>query len=572
MQAGTRSAVIVWLFAGSSAAALGRPGLDPRPADPGTLRVPEGFRVELVAAEPAVRSPVALAIDPRGRLWVADDADEGEVLVLEDRDHDGAFERRAVFARGLGAIQGVEIGFGGAWVGAEARLLFLPDRDGDLALDGAARTWRVDRSSAGSTLSSLVWGPDGWLHGCHGSSAYPAGDAAAREACVVRFQPSAQVLEVFAPAASGLSGIAFDACGRTFASDRAFPRPYQVVEGAAIERAGPLADVAHGAPPDRLALLAPSGTERATCGALVYLADAFPPEWRGRILASDGDRARVKAFELDSAGSGLVARAVMDFCVAEDAAFLDLELAPEGSVYVVAQHAPGPRLASSGDEERANGRIYRVSYGAHRPLRVGLPALESDELVRLLFHENAWFATRARILLQERGPDPEVHTLLRRVLLERRDEGELLRALWALHATDGLDEDLAIELLLTPHPAVRACLVGFLLERPPASPAALDRLALLALSDPSPIVRLALASALHRLPLEQRFGLARPLVGRGEDAEDPHIPHLLWSAIEPLLAGHPEQTALLARESQIEEVARFIQRRSGPEPALSAER
>ena len=44
----------------------------PRPLAPGealrSIRVPEGFRVDLVAAEPDVIDPVALAFDEQGRL------------------------------------------------------------------------------------------------------------------------------------------------------------------------------------------------------------------------------------------------------------------------------------------------------------------------------------------------------------------------------------------------------------------------------------------------------------------------------------------------------------------------
>lgn len=72
-----------------------------------TLVVAPGFRIELVAAEPLVRDPVALAFDRRGRLWVAEmtgympdadgrgeDAAVGAVAVLEDRDGDGHTDAR----------------------------------------------------------------------------------------------------------------------------------------------------------------------------------------------------------------------------------------------------------------------------------------------------------------------------------------------------------------------------------------------------------------------------------------------------------------------------------------------
>ena len=70
------------------------------------FRVPEGFHVNVFAAEPDVRNPVAMAWDTRGRLWVAenytysDSADKfnlslrDRVLIFEDGDGDGKFDRR----------------------------------------------------------------------------------------------------------------------------------------------------------------------------------------------------------------------------------------------------------------------------------------------------------------------------------------------------------------------------------------------------------------------------------------------------------------------------------------------
>src|SRR5262249_13799462 len=76
------------------------------------FRVAPGLRVELVAAEPAIESPVAMAFDEDGRLWVVEMRDypngpgkgqppEGRIKVLEDRDGDGHYENSKVFAHRL---------------------------------------------------------------------------------------------------------------------------------------------------------------------------------------------------------------------------------------------------------------------------------------------------------------------------------------------------------------------------------------------------------------------------------------------------------------------------------------
>ncbi|MEX0611854.1 MAG: PVC-type heme-binding CxxCH protein, partial [Pirellulales bacterium] len=105
------------------------------------MQLPHGFSVTVAAAEPDVKQPIAMAYDDRGRLWVAEAyeypvrAPEGEgrdrILIFEDADGDGRFDKRIVFAEGLNLVSGLEIGFGGAWVGAAPYLMFIPDRDGD---------------------------------------------------------------------------------------------------------------------------------------------------------------------------------------------------------------------------------------------------------------------------------------------------------------------------------------------------------------------------------------------------------------------------------------------------------
>src|SRR6516225_3260355 len=100
------------------AAADPAPGLPPvGPLSPreelATFRVPKGFRVELVAAEPQVVDPVAMAFDEDGRIFVTEmrgypnagvatgTISSGKIKMLEDRDGDGVYETATVFADGL---------------------------------------------------------------------------------------------------------------------------------------------------------------------------------------------------------------------------------------------------------------------------------------------------------------------------------------------------------------------------------------------------------------------------------------------------------------------------------------
>ncbi len=92
------------------------------------------------------------------------------ILIFEDADGDGRLDKRKVFLENLNLVSGLEVGFGGVWVGAAPYLLFVPDRDGDDVPDGEPEVlldgWAYHDTH--ETLNTFIWGPDGWLYGCHG--------------------------------------------------------------------------------------------------------------------------------------------------------------------------------------------------------------------------------------------------------------------------------------------------------------------------------------------------------------------------------------------------------------------
>src|SRR5205814_3006588 len=97
-------------------------GLSPKEAA-AAMTMPAGFRVTLFAGEPDVRQPIAMALDDRGRLWVAeaytypvrrkDSEAKDRILIFEDTKGTGKFGRRTVFYEGLNLVSGLEVGFGG---------------------------------------------------------------------------------------------------------------------------------------------------------------------------------------------------------------------------------------------------------------------------------------------------------------------------------------------------------------------------------------------------------------------------------------------------------------------------
>src|SRR3954454_1087067 len=140
------------------------------------MTVPPGFSVEVVAAEPDVVNPIAMAFDDRGRIWVTESveyprkaagAGRDRVKVLEETDHDGRVDKVTVCADGLNIPTGVAVGYGGVWVLNAPDLLFIREKDGKEVSREVVLTG-FGRADSHELPSSLTWGPDGWLYGLNG--------------------------------------------------------------------------------------------------------------------------------------------------------------------------------------------------------------------------------------------------------------------------------------------------------------------------------------------------------------------------------------------------------------------
>jgi putative membrane-bound dehydrogenase-like protein len=142
----------------------------------------EGFRVELVAAEPLVMDPVDIAWGPDGRMWVAEMADYpmgidnkgkagSRIAVLSDTDGDGRYDERCLFATGLETANTVLPWRDGVLVVAPPDILFMRDTD----QDGRADEKRIlyegfGRGNEQHRGNGLAWGLDGWLYVANGDS------------------------------------------------------------------------------------------------------------------------------------------------------------------------------------------------------------------------------------------------------------------------------------------------------------------------------------------------------------------------------------------------------------------
>ncbi|MGN6136510.1 MAG: PVC-type heme-binding CxxCH protein, partial [Aureliella sp.] len=561
------------------------------------MKLPAGFRVIPAAAEPDVKQPIAMALDDRGRVWIAEayeypvrakgNKGRDRILVFEDTDGDGTLDKRKVFAEGLNLVSGLEVGFGGVWVGAAPYLLFLADEDGDDVADGEPKIlldgWGYQDTH--ETLNTFIWGPDGWLYGCHGVFTHskvgkPGASDDQRQpinAGIWRYHPTRHEFEVFAHGTSNPWGVDFNDRGQAFLTSCVIPHLYHIIQGGRYERqAGShfnpytyndiktAADHRHylGARPHSgNGKSDAAGGGHAHAGAMIYLGGAWPAEYRDKIFMNNIHGQRLNMDILKPSGSGYVGSHGPDFLLTGDQAsqILNLRYGPDGQCMMIDWYdMQACHLVDASRHDRSNGRIYKIVYGANQSVKVDLAKYSDQQLAELVTHENDWYVRHSRRLLQERAAKGTVAAAavdqLRKVALEHPEDTRRLRGAWALACIGQLDLATRDRLLADASPYVRGWAIQLSLDRQAASPGLaspelVQKLTALAKQDPSPVVRLYLASAAARLPLSDRWDLLAGLASHASDAGDANLPLMIWYAAEPLAEADPQRALALGLQA-----------------------
>lgn len=555
--------------------------------------LPPGFHLTVFAAEPDVQQPIAMATDARGRLWVAENYTYSEsaagyhrqlrdrIVVFEDGDNDGRFDRRTVFWDGAERLTSVEIGLGGVWALALPHLVFIPDEDGDATPDGPPQILLdgFEYQSGRHTIANgLRWGPDGWLYGRHGiqstsrlgAPGTPPERRTAMNVGVWRYHPARRVTEVVAQGTTNPWGMDWDAHGEPFFINTVIGHLWHVVPGAHYRRmygsdptpriyevmeqtadhvhwaSGEVwTDVRKGVTDATLA----AGGGHAHTGLLIYQGGQWPGAWNGKLLTINFHGRLLNVDRLERRGGGFIGRHEPDMFRFADPWFrgIDLLAAPDGGVFVSDWSDAGECHDQDGIH-RTSGRIYKLTYGeAKADLVPDLTARSDAELAALQTSANDWQARQARRVLAERARrgavSSDARAALQRLAASATNEVHRLRALWALHVSGGV-EDALCRAKLQGSEYERAWAIRLLEDASHSSPAAREtfsrfvesELPRLAAAETFPSVRLALASLLQMLPLNQRPVLAGALLAHGEDANDPYQPWMLWYGLEPLAA------------------------------------
>lgn len=496
------------------------------------ISVPDGFSVTLFAAEPDLRRPIAFDFDDRGRIWVLENyshpkweenGTKDRVIILEDTNHDGTFDKRTVFWDKGRYLSGIAVGHGGVWLANTPELTFIPDRNHDDVPDAKPQAMLDGfQISTNNVVNNLHWGPDGWLYGAIGLSSksqvgLPGAKAGQRVQItrgIWRYHPVRHVFEKVAEGMVNPWGADFNQYGDLITANTVLAHLWHIVPGMYCERRAAetdnpfayariqtIANHLHwgggawaesrnpssrkngkGQPPaqqnhdhehdEEYQQHSVAGGGHAHCGGMIYLGDNWPDIHRGAFFTNNLHGNRVNCDKLEAKRSTYVGIHSDDHLKGNDPWFrgMSIKYGPDGGVYISDWHDYGECHDGDGSH-RSSGRLYKVVHGTTEGLTFDLQTKTNAELVNLHLHKNDWFVRHARRILHERsvaGIDlADAQQQLWGIFNLDAQVTNKLKAMWTLHVVGGLSDDNLESFLVHENEHIRRWAVRFLLDDAP---------------------------------------------------------------------------------------------------------
>ncbi|MCA9205544.1 MAG: dehydrogenase, partial [Planctomycetales bacterium] len=278
---------------------------------------------------------------------------------------------------------------------------------------------------------------------------------------------------------------------------------------------------------------------RFTHTFLIYESHALPPDYQGKLFGVGPLQGHVVMSQIEPDGSTFRTKDTGHPLTTDDTWFrpVDIQEGPDGAIYVADFYEQRIDHAShyQGRVTPESGRVYRLRAKDAAPGRiVNLERMSNAELIEQLRSPIRWTRqTALRLLGQRRNAADDTQTnVALKTLIDKNTDQLALEALWALHWRGGLDEATAAELLDHDDPHVRLWTVRLMCDDGQVSPELASKLTRLAESELNVETRSQIACSARRLPADQAVAIVERLLRRTEDVSDPHIPLLLWWAIE----------------------------------------
>lgn len=573
-----------------------------------TLRVPDGYTIDLVAAEPLVLDPVAFDWDTKGRLWVVEMADYplgldeegsagGRIRVLEDRDRDGTYDESSLFAEGLNFPNGILTWRDGIIVTAAPDILYLEDRNGDGKADESEREVLLTGLTEGNQqlrANGLRWGLDNWVyvaagghHGKYGVDTMIRSTRTGTDTKIgsrdFRFRPDTG--EVEPQSGPSQFGRNRDDWGQWFGTQNSRPLWHYVLPDHYLRR-NP-----HYAPPEGRVLLPnevnppiypakppqkrfhgfdQSGRFTSACSGMIYRDDdLFPRSAESRFGWDGADAFSCEPFHnlvqrigLKRANGTFTAErkgeeGEPDFFSGTDRWFRPVmaRTGPDGGLWVADMYRymiEHPQwLPEEGKQELLPH--YREGDDRGRVYRIRrsgpdakpVPILKENDLVSQLESSNGWVRDKAHQALLWKG-DPSAVPSIRELARTSEDPRVRVQALSVLEGLDALEKEEVRLALRSEHPGVRSHALRLSETKLPAS---LEEEILKLADDPDPAVRLQCAFTMGEIPPS---AAAAAVLTDWLQSPDPFLAAAASSSLlphfEPLVAACPDDASPAYRE------------------------
>jgi len=446
------------------------------------MTVAKGCKVNLFASEeqfPELVSPVQMAFDTKGRLWVAawpsypelrpTDKVFDKLLIFEDTNNDGKADKVTTFLDGLNCPTGFQFYKDGVLVMQAPDLWFVRDRNRDGKADWKERVLMgMDSADSHHTANALTLDPggaiylsDGVFHRTQVETAI--GPIRNNDGCIYRYEPLTHKFERYVPYGfANPHGRVFDYWGTDIITDATGNQNY-----FAPAFSGHLDYPArHGGMKEFW-----KQPSRPCPGTGILSSRHFPEEFQDNFLNCNviGFQGifRVKVTE---EGSGLKGETIENLVKGNNDMIPNfrpsaVSVAPDGSVYFLdwAKELIGHMQHHIRDPHRdkSHGRIYRITYEGRpllQPAKVdGQPIAK---LLDLLKEPENDVRTRAKIELGERNSTKVIAALKKWVAkLDSKDsnyEHNMTEALWVHQWHNVVDEELLRRMLRSPDHHARA--------------------------------------------------------------------------------------------------------------------
>lgn len=468
------------------------------------IQLPPGYRIELVASEPMVQEPVALAWDGNGSMYVAemntfmkDDKATGQfeptssIKLLEDTDWDGKMDKATIFIDSLLLPRAI-LPVGDQLLVQETNVKHIwsyRDTDGDGKADEKKMVFRndqIDLRNVEHQNGGLVWNLDNWI--------YPT-----RDNLRYKYSDGKLIADTIIDNMTGQWGLTADNYGRLFFSEAGPGLPAVQIQQMPAYGALNFKDQytpAFAVPWPVIGNLDAQGGENALrpedntlnhftsgCGQSIFRGDRLPADMQGDYFIAEPVGRIIKRGRIHNKNGKIYIDNVYegkDWLASADMNFrpLNTYTGPDGTFYIVDMYhgiiqesewtGPGTYINKIIKEKelyknRGMGRIYRVVHEDFTPdkQRPNMLNEPSSKLVTYLAHPNGWWRDQAQMLMVVRNDKSVVPTLKnialgkKATLMEKPSHITRIHALWTLEGLGAMDKDILLQALTDPEPQIR---------------------------------------------------------------------------------------------------------------------